>query len=144
MDAHEVLRAIFAAEAPNAPAENCGDNGDTVTGARKPLITPKIPVTARPDGVSPAPVTPVTGGNAPGDRYSEPYQDVTCPRHHVTVSPAESYRAAPAPAGFTADECDAYEERAAILEYDAGLPRPEAERQAADEVMRRRQGRGYD
>ncbi|MCK8787742.1 hypothetical protein M0638_25605 [Roseomonas sp. NAR14] len=30
---------------------------------------------------------------------------------------------------------DAYEERAAILEYDAGLTREEAERLAWDEVM---------
>ena len=35
----------------------------------------------------------------------------------------------------TADEpCDAYEERAAIMEYDAGLPRIEAERKARQDV----------
>lgn len=35
----------------------------------------------------------------------------------------------------TADEpCDAYEERAAIMEYEAGLTRLEAERKAREDV----------
>ena len=37
---------------------------------------------------------------------------------------------------LTPDQLDAFEERAAILEYDAGLPRAEAERRALEEVTR--------
>ncbi len=39
---------------------------------------------------------------------------------------------------LTEDEQEAYEERAAILEYDAGMTRPEAERMALEAVIRRR------
>jgi hypothetical protein len=37
---------------------------------------------------------------------------------------------------FSPDQLDAYEERAAILEYEAGLPRAEAKRHALEEVTR--------
>lgn len=33
------------------------------------------------------------------------------------------------------DVCGEYEERAAVYEYEAGLPRDEAERRAADDVL---------
>ena len=38
-------------------------------------------------------------------------------------------------AGLTPDQREAFEERAAILEYDAGLPRRTAERRALAEVV---------
>ena len=38
-------------------------------------------------------------------------------------------------AGLTPDQREAFEERAAILEYDAGLPRRTAERRALAEVL---------
>lgn len=38
-------------------------------------------------------------------------------------------------AGLTPDQREAFEERAAILEYDAGLPRRTAERRALVEVL---------
>ena len=38
-------------------------------------------------------------------------------------------------AGLTPDQREAFEERAAILEYDAGLPRRTAERRALSEVL---------
>ena len=38
-------------------------------------------------------------------------------------------------AGLTSDQREAFEERAAILEYDAGLPRRTAERRALAEVL---------
>lgn len=41
------------------------------------------------------------------------------------------------PAPLTADQRDAYEERAAILEYDAHMPRVEAERRAREEVEKK-------
>ncbi len=37
---------------------------------------------------------------------------------------------------LSTDQLDAFEERAAILEYDAGLPRAEADRRALEEVTR--------
>lgn len=37
--------------------------------------------------------------------------------------------------GLTPDQREAFEERAAILEYDAGIPRRTAERQALAEVL---------
>jgi hypothetical protein len=45
---------------------------------------------------------------------------------------------------LTTEEREAYEERAAIMEYDGGLPRAEAERLAMEEVVGRRRvaGRG--
>lgn len=39
---------------------------------------------------------------------------------------------------LTEDEHEAFEERAAILEYDAGMSREQAERQALEAVIRRR------
>lgn len=39
---------------------------------------------------------------------------------------------------LTHEERYRYEERAAIMEYDGGLPRAEAERLALEEVMRAR------
>lgn len=39
---------------------------------------------------------------------------------------------------MTESQREAYEERAAILEYDAGLPRKEAERRAREMVLGRR------
>jgi len=42
------------------------------------------------------------------------------------------------PSDLTENERDAYEERAAILEYDANLSRYEAERRAMKAVMDRR------
>ena len=39
---------------------------------------------------------------------------------------------------LTENELDAYEERAAIIEYDANLPRFEAERRAMKMVMDKR------
>lgn len=41
-------------------------------------------------------------------------------------------------ADLTPDQHDTYEERAAILEYDAHLPRPEAERLAAEMTRQQR------
>ena len=38
-------------------------------------------------------------------------------------------------AGLTPDQREAFEERAAIMEYDAGLPRRTAERRALAEVL---------
>lgn len=38
-------------------------------------------------------------------------------------------------AGLTPDQREAFEERAAILEYDAGFPRRTAERRALAEVL---------
>lgn len=38
-------------------------------------------------------------------------------------------------AGLTSDQREAFEERAAILEYDAGFPRRTAERRALAEVL---------
>ena len=38
-------------------------------------------------------------------------------------------------AGLTPDQREAFEERAAILEYDAGLPRRTAERRVLAEVL---------
>lgn len=43
----------------------------------------------------------------------------------------------PRPA-LTEDEREAFEERAAILEYDAGMTRDQAERLALEAVIRRR------
>lgn len=42
---------------------------------------------------------------------------------------------------LTEDELEAYEERAAILEYDAGMTRPEAERMSLEAIIRRRETR---
>ncbi|MEM9762476.1 MAG: hypothetical protein AAF968_08205 [Pseudomonadota bacterium] len=39
---------------------------------------------------------------------------------------------------LTRDECLAYEERAAIMEYDAGLSRPDAERAAYADILAQR------
>lgn len=41
-------------------------------------------------------------------------------------------------ATLTETETDEYEERATIMEYDGGLPRSEAERQALEIVVKRR------
>ena len=49
------------------------------------------------------------------------------------------------PYGLSPAERDAYEERAAIIEYDGGQPRARAEDFAADEVLRaRRRNAGLD
>ena len=42
-------------------------------------------------------------------------------------------------ADLSEDEFEFYEERAAIIEYDGGLQREDAERMALDEVISRRQ-----
>ena len=39
---------------------------------------------------------------------------------------------------LSADECDEYEERAAIMEFDGGLSRVEAERQALERILAKR------
>lgn len=43
------------------------------------------------------------------------------------------------PDDLTDNERDAYEERAAIMEFDANFTRREAERRAMQEVMKRRE-----
>lgn len=52
-------------------------------------------------------------------------------------SPAVALVLAWAPPGLTADELDEFHERAAILEYERGLPREEAEWIAWLRVMRK-------
>ncbi len=47
-------------------------------------------------------------------------------------------------ATLTPAERELYEERAAIREYDGGLPRAEAERAALADVLRMRQALGGD
>ena len=44
------------------------------------------------------------------------------------------------PAPLTPAEREDYEERAGILEYEAGLSRPEAERRALEMVIAKRNG----
>lgn len=43
----------------------------------------------------------------------------------------------PPPSLLTPDEREDYEERAAIMQYEAGLTRHEAERAALEDVLRR-------
>ena len=42
-----------------------------------------------------------------------------------------------APAAWPADWAEAYEERAAVMEYEGRLPRAEAEHLAHDDILRR-------
>ncbi len=46
----------------------------------------------------------------------------------------------PVPRDLSPAERDAYEERAAVIEFDGGLPRAKAEALAADEVLGERRG----
>ena len=71
-----------------------------------------------------------------GDSEFQENQYVTGGCHPVTASPCDCGTAARALQTLSADERDAFEERAAILEYDAGLSRGEAERLAAADVAR--------
>jgi hypothetical protein len=51
------------------------------------------------------------------------------------LSELVTFHVAKAVAGLTPAEREHYEERAAILEYDAGFPRREAERRALAEIL---------
>lgn len=83
-------------------------------------------------------VSPVTPAGNPGNPdtsargYREtPYKINTVPPVTPVTPKNEPFRHAP----DQADLMDAYEERAAILEFDAGLLGSEAERRAWAEVM---------
>ncbi len=137
MGAHDVLRAIFGVEdTAKSLARNCGDNGDTVTGSAKPLITRQNPVTQGTEALSPPVSAAVTRETRRGDSEFQENQYVTGGCHPVTASPRDCGIGARALQALSADERDAFEERAAILEYDAGLSRAEAERLAAADIAR--------
>ncbi len=137
MGAHDLLRAIFGAEdAAKTPARNCGDSGDTVTGAAKSLISRQNPVTQSREAMSPPVSAAVTRETRRGDSEFQGNPYVTGGCHPVTASPCDCGIAARTLQTLSADERDAYEERAAILEYDAGLSRGEAERLAAANITR--------
>jgi hypothetical protein len=61
---------------------------------------------------------------------------IPAPESETVASGDREPEAAPhAPDDLSPDERDQYEERAAILEYDGGFPKPEAERRARLEIV---------
>ncbi len=86
-----------------------------------------------------APVTPAGNPGNP-DASGRGYRNHPCEINAVTpvtsVTPENQRQPhAHAPSPDQADLTDAFEERAAILEFDAGLSRAEAERRAWQEVF---------